>query len=50
MKEQVAAKAKELGPKEWITGANWDEYHFTDEKRKPLRADLDAAAPTIRSR
>jgi hypothetical protein len=45
MKDQVAAKAKELGPKEWITGANWDEYHFTDEKRKPLRADLDEAAP-----
>jgi predicted amidohydrolase YtcJ len=45
MKEQVAAKAKEMGPKEWITGANWDEYHFTDEKRKPLRSDLDDAAP-----
>jgi predicted amidohydrolase YtcJ len=45
LKQQVSEKAKELGPKEWITGAGWDEYHFTDEKRKPLRADLDAAAP-----
>src|SRR5271170_3571244 len=44
MKEQVHDKAKELGPGEWITGAGWDEYHFT-EQRKPLRGDLDAAAP-----
>lgn len=44
LKEQVHEKAKELGPGEWITGAGWDEYHFT-EQRKPLRADLDAAAP-----
>jgi predicted amidohydrolase YtcJ len=44
LKEQVHDKAKELGPGEWITGAGWDEYHFT-EQRKPLRADLDAAAP-----
>src|SRR6202161_89171 len=44
LKEQVSAKAKELGPGEWITGAGWDEYHFT-EQRKPLREDLDAAAP-----
>lgn len=44
LKQQVADKAKELGPGEWITGGNWDEYHFT-EQRKPLRADLDAAAP-----
>lgn len=45
LKQQVSEKAKELGPKEWITGAGWDEYHFTDEERKPLRKDLDAAAP-----
>jgi predicted amidohydrolase YtcJ len=45
MKEQIAAKAKELGPKEWITGANWDEYHFSDEKRRPMRADLDEVSP-----
>ncbi len=44
LKEQVNEKAKELGPGEWITGAGWDEYHFT-EQRKPLRGDLDAAAP-----
>jgi predicted amidohydrolase YtcJ len=44
LKQQVSAKAKELGPREWITGGGWDEYHFT-EQRKPLRADLDAAAP-----
>ncbi len=45
LKQQVSDKAKELGPREWITGAGWDEYHFTDEERKPLRSDLDAAAP-----
>lgn len=44
LQEQVRAKAKELGPGEWITGSNWSEYNFT-EKRRPLRADLDAAAP-----
>jgi predicted amidohydrolase YtcJ len=44
LKQQVSDKAKELGPGEWITGAGWDEYHFT-EQRKPVRADLDAAAP-----
>jgi predicted amidohydrolase YtcJ len=44
LKDQVRDKAKELGPGEWITGAGWDEYHFT-EQRKPLRSDLDAAAP-----
>jgi predicted amidohydrolase YtcJ len=44
LKQQVSDKAKELGPNEWITGAGWDEYHFT-EQRKPLRDDLDAAAP-----
>jgi len=45
LKQQVQEKAKELGPKEWITGAGWDEYHFTDEQRKPVRKDLDAVAP-----
>ena len=44
LKQQVSEKAKDLGPGEWITGGGWDEYHFT-EQRKPLRADLDAAAP-----
>lgn len=45
LKQQVRDKAKELGPREWITGAGWDEYHFTDEQRKPVRSDLDAVAP-----
>jgi predicted amidohydrolase YtcJ len=44
LQQQVRDKAKELGPGEWITGGDWDEYHFT-EQRKPLRGDLDAAAP-----
>jgi predicted amidohydrolase YtcJ len=44
LKQQVSEKAKELGPGEWITGNGWDEYHFQEE-RKPLREDLDAAAP-----
>ncbi len=44
LKQQVSEKSKELGPGEWITGGGWDEYHFT-EQRKPLRGDLDAAAP-----
>src|SRR5271165_222987 len=44
LKQQVSEKAKELGPGEWITGDDWNEYHFS-EQRKPLRADLDAAAP-----
>jgi predicted amidohydrolase YtcJ len=44
LKQQVSDKAKELGRGEWITGGAWDEYHFK-EQRKPLRGDLDAAAP-----
>jgi predicted amidohydrolase YtcJ len=44
LKQQVSEKAKEMGPGEWITGAGWDEYHFREE-RKPLRGDLDSAAP-----
>jgi predicted amidohydrolase YtcJ len=44
LKQQVSEKAKDLGPGEWITGGGWDEYHFTEQK-KPLRGDLDAAAP-----
>ena len=37
LKDQVSSKAKELGPGEWITGGGWDEYHFTDGEKKPLR-------------
>ncbi|CAN5167781.1 amidohydrolase [soil metagenome] len=44
LKAMVAAKARELGPGEWITGYGWDEAQMTD-KRVPSRADLDAAAP-----
>ena len=44
LQQQVSEKARELGPGEWITGSGWDEYHFK-EQRKPLRGDLDAAAP-----
>ncbi len=44
LKQQINEKAKELGPGEWITGGGWDEYHFA-EQRKPLRGDLDTAAP-----
>ena len=44
LKDQIREKARELGPKEWITGTDWDEYKMT-EKRRPLRADLDEAAP-----
>src|SRR5277367_341066 len=45
LKQQVREKAQELGPHEWITGAGWDEYHFTDQQKKPLRGDLDAVSP-----
>ncbi|WP_180539981.1 amidohydrolase [Nevskia soli] len=44
LQHQVHEKAKELGPGEWITGGDWNEYHFA-EQRKPVRSDLDAAAP-----
>ena len=44
LKQQVSEKAREMGTGEWITGSGWDEYHFREE-RKPLRRDLDAAAP-----
>jgi predicted amidohydrolase YtcJ len=40
----VRQKAKELGDGQWITGNGWDEAKFS-EKRNPVRADLDAAAP-----
>ena len=44
LKQQVSEKARELGPGEWITGGGWNEFHFA-ERRKPLRRDLDMAAP-----
>lgn len=42
--EQVRAKAAELGPGEWITGYGWSEDVMA-EQRRPLKADLDEAAP-----
>ena len=42
--EKLRRKAKELGPGQWITGWGWSEDEFA-EKRKPTRADLDAAIP-----
>ena len=43
LQDLIRAKAKALGPGEWITGGGWAEDDFAD-KRKPVRADLDAAA------
>ncbi len=40
----VAAKAKELGPGEWIGGYGWDEA-LLEEKRNLTMVDLDKAAP-----
>ncbi len=42
--EQVRDKASELGPDEWITGYGWSEDQM-EEQRRPLRSDLDQAAP-----
>jgi predicted amidohydrolase YtcJ len=44
LQDQLRAKVRELGPGEWITGSGWDEYKFA-EQRKPVRQDLDKAAP-----
>ncbi|MBT2186800.1 amidohydrolase [Sphingobium nicotianae] len=44
LQAMVAAKAKELGPGEWITGHGWAEANLA-EKRNVLRADLDTVAP-----
>jgi len=40
----VRAKAKELGPNEWIIGYGWDEAKLA-EGRNLVSTDLDAAAP-----
>ena len=40
----VAAKAEALGPGKWITGYGWSEDELA-EGRRPLRLDLDQAAP-----
>jgi len=44
IKALVRDKATELGEGEWITGYGWSE-DFMAELRRPLRADLDEAAP-----
>jgi predicted amidohydrolase YtcJ len=44
LKRLVADKAAEMGPGEWVTGSAWSEDNLV-EKRRPLRADLDEAAP-----
>jgi hypothetical protein len=40
----VADKAAAVGPGNWITGYGWSEDELA-EQRRPLRSDLDAAAP-----
>ncbi len=40
----LRAKARELGPGEWITGYGWDEAQWID-KRNPTKADIDRAVP-----
>jgi predicted amidohydrolase YtcJ len=44
IKGLVRDKSTELGEGEWITGYGWSE-DFMAELRRPLRADLDEAAP-----
>ncbi len=44
LRGQVSDKAAELGPGEWITGYGWSEDVMV-ELRRPLRKDLDDAAP-----
>ena len=44
MQSLIRKKVKELGEGEWITGYGWSEDELA-EGRKPLRRDLDFAAP-----
>ncbi len=44
LKGRVTRKAEQLGAGEWITGYGWSEDELT-EQRRPLRWDLDDAAP-----
>lgn len=44
IREAVRSKAAELGKGEWVTGDGWAEGLLA-ERRAPLRADLDEAAP-----
>ena len=40
----IRTKITEIGEGEWVTGYGWSEDEL-EEGRRPLRADLDAAAP-----
>ncbi len=44
IRQLVEAKALEVGAGNWVTGYGWSEDQLT-EARRPLRDDLDAAAP-----
>lgn len=44
IKDLVRNKVAEIGTGEWVTGYGWSE-DFMAEQRRPLRADLDEAAP-----
>ncbi len=44
IQELIREKVELIGEGEWITGYGWSEDEL-DEGRRPLRADLDAAAP-----
>lgn len=44
LRARVSRKAEQLGAGEWITGYGWSEDELA-ERRRPLRWDLDAAAP-----
>lgn len=44
IKGLVSRKVEELGTGEWISGYGWSE-DFMAEERRPLRRDLDEAAP-----
>ena len=44
LKARVTSKAERLGSGEWITGYGWSEDELA-ERRRPLRWDLDDAAP-----
>ena len=44
MQDLIRAKVEEIGEGEWITGYGWSEDELA-EGRRPLRQDLDAAAP-----
>jgi len=44
LQQMLRAKARQLGPGQWITGGGWQEVQFK-ENRNPTREDLDVAAP-----